>query len=98
MVNERVYFKKQSNFAIWWNGEDKWIIGLDCSKGSKWGFGSFDQDVLCPHQITEWNGKLYHGKEEGLQDAGYSLVLEISVKGNFFSSQNQMFTYSPYDV
>ena len=77
MVNGRVYFQK-GDCGIWWNGDDKWNIGLDSSKGSTNAFGYFVNDVLCPHQITEWNGKLWHGKEKGFKDAGNSLCLRSS--------------------
>ena len=44
-VNKRVYFKKGNDFAIWWNGDDKWIIGLDSSRGLRWGFGNFQRSL-----------------------------------------------------
>ena len=82
-VNERVYFKKGDQ-AIWWNGNDKWSIGTDSSKGSTSCTGYFVNDVLCPHQITEWNGKLTY--DGNWKDAGNSLALKCSIRGNFLIS------------
>ena len=84
MVNGRVYFKKD-NYAIWWDGDGIWGIGLDSTKGSSGFYGYFINDVLCPHQITEWNGKLTHGKGPW-KDAGNSLALKCSIRGNFLFS------------
>ena len=96
IVNGRVYFKKgdrarswftkKGDQAIWWNGNDKWMVGLDSNKGSDdENTGYFVNDVLCPHQITEWNGKLFHG-QGNWKDAGNSLALKCSIRGNFIIS------------
>ena len=84
MVNGRVYFKK-GDCGIWWDGDDSWMIGDDSEKGSTECYGYFINDVLCPHQITEWNGKLTHGKGNW-KDAGNSLALKCSIRGNFLIS------------
>ena len=54
-------FCKKDEYAIWWDGTDSWNIGFQKRLGTKLCFGFFVQDVLCPHQIKEWNGMLNYG-------------------------------------
>ena len=85
LINDRVHFKKGKGddaLGIWWNGSASWTIGYYNDKGSKNCLGFFIQDVLCPHQIEEWNGKLFHGEGIGLRDAGDSLAVQCSIRGN----------------
>jgi len=108
MVNGRVYFKK-GDHAIWWDdGNGKWRVGHVSGKGTDPCIGYFIKDVLCPHQITQWNGKLTHGKGPAAwKDAGNSLALKCSIrvpckecpKGNgievFYNTPTQEYTYAP---
>ena len=83
MVNGRVYFKIGDQ-GIWWDdGQGKWRVGHVSWKGSNMCYGYFINDVLCPHQITEWNGTLWHGEGIGWKDAGNSFALKYSISGNF---------------
>ena len=95
MINGRVHFKKGKGddaLGIWWNGSASWTIGYDNDKGSKNCFGFFIQDVLCPHQIEEWNGKLFHGEGIGLRDAGEALAIQCSIRGNvIFESRSNFY-------
>ena len=89
--NGRVHFKKGTGdhaLGIWWNGSASWTIGLYSDKGTNNCIGFFINDALCPHQIKERNGKLFHGEGIGLKDAENSLVIKSSPldRGNFLIS------------
>ena len=80
LINGRAYFKSRptSKYAIWWDGIDSWNIGFESKIGTKSCFGYFVQDVLCPHQIKEWNGMLNYGNfgtDNPWVSAGNSLCL-----------------------
>ena len=80
LINGRAYFKSRptSKYAIWWDGTDSWNIGFESKIGTKSCFGYFVQDVLCPHQIKEWNGMLNYGNfgtDNPWVSAGNSLCL-----------------------
>ena len=61
-VNGRPYFKKGIN-GLWWDGIDDWWIGYDVDKGQSFGRAYHTKDVFCPHQLTEWNWRLYDGTD-----------------------------------
>ena len=82
MVNGRLYFKKGSSFGIWWNGNCSWNIGYDQVKGSNMCIGSFEADYLCPHLITEFNGKLLNETRNWI-DAGELLAFKSSRRGKY---------------
>ena len=90
IVNGRVYFKK-GEYAIWWDGANNWNIGLNSSKGSNRHFSYFTNDVLCPHQIKEWNGELFDGEEHIC--SGELLALRTSNRGNVLISIDSHLTY-----
>ena len=56
-INGRAYFKK-GEFAIWWDGNAKWWIGIDSAKGQPKGFAYVIQDVFCIHTVTDWVWKI----------------------------------------
>ena len=59
-VNGRSYFKMGS-YGLWWDGIIMWWIGFDSKKGQSIGIAAYDQDVFCPHQLSEWDWLLWDG-------------------------------------
>ena len=61
-VNGRPYFKMGS-YGFWWDGLGYWWIGYDIEKGQSMGFAFYDKDVFCPHQLSEWEWRLWDGSD-----------------------------------
>ena len=61
-VNGRPYFKMGS-FGFWYNGLGLWWIGDDFKKGQSIGFGFYEKDVFCPHQLSELSWPLWDGTD-----------------------------------
>ena len=64
VVNDRPYFKFGSK-GIWWDGFAQWWVGFDDEKGGAYGYGFYDDDIFCPHQISGdkwwlWDGKNWY--------------------------------------
>ena len=88
-VNSRPYFKK-GIYGLWWDGIEDWWIGDDEYKGQSYGLAYNTKDVFCPHQLTEWNWRLFDGYD--WYDAGKDLGISckyIFVKHN----QNRAYSY-----
>ena len=71
LINGRKYYKKDS-YAISWDGEQDWSIGIDHDKGKPEGFAYLRKNVHNLCNTTGW--KLFHGKDNGgWKDAGKML-------------------------
>ena len=103
----KLIFAKKGDRSIWWdevNGKGQWNFGHDCyaqldgEAESIRPIGYIVSDAECPHQImfSEMeNGKLKmrYGEELGnWEDAGDSLALKCSFRGNFVTYRAQSFT------
>ena len=63
-VNGRPYFKMGS-YGFWYDGFDKWWIGLNYALGQTIGYAYYEKDVFCPHQLSELNWILWDGGTVG---------------------------------
>ena len=77
LVNGRAHFKK-GNFGIWWDGEEKWTIGLEGNKGSNMGCACITRDVFCLHSVKEMDWELYWGDTGDWEKARKDLGIRIS--------------------
>ena len=69
-INGRPYFKMKY-FGLWFDGVDRWWIGLDSQKGESKGYAYYHKDVFCPHQLSELNWRIWDHSE--WSDAGNDL-------------------------
>ena len=81
-VNGRPYFKKGS-YGFWYDGVNRWYIGLDSMKGQSIGYARYKEDVFCPHQLSELNWELLDGTI--WYSAGNDL--DITCKYNFIQNK-----------
>ena len=61
-VNGRPYFKMGS-FGLWWDGIDRWWISSNDFVGQAIGYANYEKDVFCPHQLSEWNWRVWDGSD-----------------------------------
>ena len=59
-VNGRPYFQMEP-FGFWWDGIQRWWIGLDSMKGLPSGYAHYTKDAFCPHQLSEFKWFLFDG-------------------------------------
>ena len=91
LVNGRAHFKK-GNFGIWWDGEEKWTIGLEGNKGTNTGCACITRDVFCLHSVKEMDWELYWGDTGDWEKARKDLAIRISTKRgkNIFHGYNNL--------
>ena len=78
LINGRKYYKKDK-YAISWNGNDTWFIGLDVGKGRSRGFAHLEKNVQNLHNTTDW--KLFF--ENGDWKAAGNM---LEVKGTYINT------------